>query len=61
MVYKELFNKNGIVINKEKRKNKFSKKVLEKMDQKVVVMNAIEHDKIFAITSHLPHLIAYAT
>ena len=22
-------------------------------------MNAIEHDKIFAITSHLPHLIAY--
>ena len=22
-------------------------------------MNAKEHDKIFAITSHLPHLIAY--
>ena len=22
-------------------------------------MNAIEHDKIFSITSHLPHLIAY--
>ena len=22
-------------------------------------MNAVEHDKIFSITSHLPHLIAY--
>ena len=22
-------------------------------------MDPIEHDKIFAITSHLPHLIAY--
>ena len=32
---------------------------MEKNGSKVVVMNAIEHDKIFAITSHLPHLIAY--
>ena len=29
------------------------------MGSKVIVMNADKHDKIFSITSHLPHLIAY--
>ena len=29
------------------------------MGSKTVVMGAEEHDKIFSITSHLPHLIAY--
>ena len=29
------------------------------MGSKVVVMNSKKHDKIFSITSHLPHLIAY--
>ena len=31
----------------------------KKIGSKVVVMNAEKHDKIFSITSHLPHLIAY--
>ena len=35
--------------------NKFWKKI----GSKVVVMGAEKHDKIFSITSHLPHLIAY--
>ena len=29
------------------------------MGSKVVIMNSEKHDKIFSITSHLPHLIAY--
>ena len=58
---KELFNKKWcIVINKgEKKKINLVKRFWKKNGSKVVVMNAIEHDKIFAITSHLPHLIAY--
>ena len=31
----------------------------KKMGSKIVVMTAEKHDKIFSITSHLPHLIAY--
>ena len=38
---------------------KISKFILEKMGSKVVIMNSEKHDKIFSITSHLPHLIAY--
>jgi prephenate dehydrogenase/cyclohexadieny/prephenate dehydrogenase len=29
------------------------------MGSKIVVMTAEKHDKIFSMTSHLPHLIAY--
>ena len=29
------------------------------LGSKSVIMDADQHDKIFAITSHLPHLIAY--
>jgi len=29
------------------------------MGSKVVIMNSEKHDKIFSMTSHLPHLIAY--
>ena len=29
------------------------------MGSKTVIMNLEKHDKIFSITSHLPHLIAY--
>ena len=29
------------------------------MGSKTVIMNSEKHDKIFSITSHLPHLIAY--
>ena len=31
----------------------------KKLGSKVIFMDTIEHDNIFAITSHLPHLIAY--
>ena len=35
------------------------KKFWKKIGSRVVVMSADRHDKIFSITSHLPHLIAY--
>ena len=58
---KNLFkNKWCIILNS---KNKIKLKKLEnfwkKLGSKIILMNAIEHDKIFSITSHLPHLIAY--
>ena len=31
----------------------------KKLGSKVIIMDAKIHDKIFSITSHLPHLIAY--
>ena len=31
----------------------------KKLGSKVIVMNSKQHDIIFSITSHLPHLIAY--
>jgi len=34
-------------------------KFWKKIGSKVVLMSAEKHDKIFSITSHLPHLIAY--
>tara|TARA_B100001989_G_scaffold134211_1_gene95033 strand:- start:406 stop:1287 length:882 start_codon:yes stop_codon:yes gene_type:complete len=57
----DLFNdKWCIIINKGKR-NKINlvKKFWRKIGSKVILMDAKNHDKIFAITSHLPHLIAY--
>ncbi len=58
---RELFNNKWcILINKgSKKKINLVKKFWKKIGSKVVLMNADEHDKIFAITSHLPHLIAY--
>ena len=35
------------------------KKFWEKIGSKVTIMSPEKHDKIFSITSHLPHLIAY--
>ena len=35
------------------------KKFWKKLGSKTVVMNIERHDKVFSITSHLPHLIAY--
>ena len=35
------------------------RKFWKKIGSKVVVMTADKHDKIFSMTSHLPHLIAY--
>jgi len=58
-----LFKNKWCVLIKEKSSNK---KHLKKLNQfwkrigsKIVMMNSQQHDHIFAITSHLPHLIAY--
>ena len=60
---KNLFLNKWCVIIKEKKQN--SKKIYllnkfwRKIGSKIVIMNPANHDKIFSITSHLPHLIAY--
>jgi len=41
------------------RNLKFLNSFWKKMGSKTVIMNSEKHDKIFSITSHLPHLIAY--
>ena len=58
---KDLFLNKWCIIISDKNKNKTKKIVRfwKKLGSKVIFMNAIEHDKIFSITSHLPHLIAY--
>ena len=60
---KNLFLNKWCVIIKEKRKisKKINllKKFWKKIGSKVILMDSNNHDKIFSITSHLPHLIAY--
>ena len=50
-----------IIEEKNTKKNNINilSKFWKKIGSKVVVMTAEKHDKIFSITSHLPHLIAY--
>ena len=45
--------------NNIKKNLNFLKKFWEKIGSKVTIMSPEKHDKIFSITSHLPHLIAY--
>jgi len=58
-----LFENKWCVLIKGKLSNiknvKFLNSFWKKMGSKTVVMSAEKHDKIFSITSHLPHLIAY--
>ena len=58
-----LFEGKWCIIIKEKntlRKNlDILAKFWKKIGSRVVVMKAEKHDRIFSITSHLPHLIAY--
>ncbi|WP_440633069.1 prephenate dehydrogenase [Candidatus Pelagibacter sp. HIMB1485] len=58
-----MFEGRWCILIKEKntiKKNlNFLKKFWEKIGSKVTIMSAEKHDKIFSITSHLPHLIAY--
>jgi len=58
---KNLFLNKWCIIISDKNKNKMKKVVRfwKKLGSKVIFMDPIEHDKIFSITSHLPHLIAY--
>ena len=58
-----MFTDRWCIIIKEKNIKKNNVNILskfwKKIGAKVVVMSAEKHDKIFSITSHLPHLIAY--
>ena len=51
------------VIIKDKKTNSIHLKKLnsfwKKIGSKTTFMDSEKHDKIFSITSHLPHLIAY--
>ena len=57
------FQDKWCVLIKEKNTNKNHLTILnkfwEKIGSKIVIMSPEKHDKIFSITSHLPHLIAY--
>jgi prephenate dehydrogenase/cyclohexadieny/prephenate dehydrogenase len=59
----DIFEKKWCVLIKEKntKKNHLSilKNFWKKIGSKVVIMEPEKHDKIFSMTSHLPHLIAY--
>ena len=58
---KNLFVKKWCIVVSDKNKLKQNKllKFWKKLGSKVIIMDAKIHDKIFSITSHLPHLIAY--
>ena len=58
---KSLFVNKWCIIFSDKNKIKQKKLVnfWKKIGSKVIIMDAKVHDKIFSITSHLPHLIAY--
>ena len=58
-----LFENKWCILIKEKKTNKnhliILNKFWKKIGSKVALMTSEKHDKIFSITSHLPHLIAY--
>jgi cyclohexadieny/prephenate dehydrogenase len=59
----DLFENKWCVLIKDKKTNQSHLNSLnrfwKKIGSKVVSMTSKKHDKIFSITSHLPHLIAY--
>jgi len=58
-----MFKDKWCILIKDKNTNlrnlKFLNSFWKKVGSKTVMMNVEKHDKIFSITSHLPHLIAY--
>ena len=60
---KNLFKNKWCILIKEKNIDKTHlsklKSFWKKLGSKVIMMNSKQHDVIFSITSHLPHLIAY--
>ena len=59
---KNLFKNKWCILVKSKKNKVLQKKLSifwKKLGCKVVFMQEQEHDKIFSVTSHLPHLIAY--
>ena len=59
----DMFEDKWCVLIKDKKTSPKNLKFLisfwKKMGSKTVIMNSEKHDKVFSITSHLPHLIAY--
>ena len=59
----DLFENKWCVLIKDKKTNikhlNFLRSFWKRVCSKTVVMNSEKHDKIFSMTSHLPHLIAY--
>ena len=59
----DLFENKWCILIKEKKTKKdhliFLNNFWKKIGSKVAMMTSEKHDKIFSITSHLPHLIAY--
>ena len=59
---KNLFKNKWCILIKSK-KNKLLENKLQrfwkKLGSKILFMQEQEHDKVFAVTSHLPHLVAY--
>ena len=59
----DLFENKWCVLIKENKTDlkffTFLSSFWEKMGSKIISMTSEKHDKIFSITSHLPHLIAY--
>ena len=58
---KKLFLNKWCIVFEDKNKTKQKKllKFWKIIGSKTIIMKADEHDKIFSITSHLPHLISY--
>ena len=58
---KNLFVNKWCVVIKDKNKDKLKKVISfwKKTGSKIILMNSRDHDRVFSITSHLPHLIAY--
>ena len=60
---KDLFKNKWCILIEEKNIDKTHlsrlKSFWKKLGSKVIMMNSKQHDAIFSITSHLPHLIAY--
>ena len=58
---KSLFLNKWCIVFEDKNKTKQKKllKFWKIIGSKTIIMKADEHDKIFSITSHLPHLISY--
>ena len=58
-----IFENKWCILIKDKKTNlrhlKFLNSFWKKVGSKTVIMNSQKHDKIFSITSHLPHLVAY--
>ena len=59
----DLFENKWCILIKDKKTNikhlNFLRSFWKKVGSKTVVMDSEKHDKIFSMTSHLPHLIAY--